>query len=74
DLRRQIQEKKEELLIFTAEDCMTANPKSIAPDELAVAALNLMERYSITMLPVVEASGKAVGILHMHDLIRAGVV
>lgn len=74
DLRRQIQEKKEELLIFTAEDCMTVNPKHIAPDELAVAALNLMERYSITMLPVVEASGKAVGILHMHDLIRAGVV
>jgi arabinose-5-phosphate isomerase len=41
---------------------------------LAVSALALMEQHSITMLPVLDKQGKAVGILHMHDLIRAGVV
>ena len=53
---------------------MTPNPKSAHPDELAVIALNLMEQYSITMLPVTDAEGRIVGMLHMHDLIRAGVV
>lgn len=74
DLRRQIQAKQSELLSYCARDCMTVNPKAAHPDDLAVAALSLMEQYSITMLPVIDTSGKALGILHMHDLIRAGVV
>ena len=74
DLRRQIEQKKENLLSYSAKECMTVNPKSIHPEELAVSALNLMEKHSITMLPVTDSEGRAVGMLHMHDLIRAGVV
>jgi arabinose-5-phosphate isomerase len=74
DLRRHLQEKGAELLLHAARDCMTADPKHTQAEELAVSALNLMEQYSITMLPVVDENGKAEGILHMHDLIRAGVV
>lgn len=74
DLRRQLQKKGNELLKFKAMDCMTQNPKHIDEEALAVKALALMEEYSITMLPVISKGGKALGILHMHDLIRAGVV
>jgi arabinose-5-phosphate isomerase len=74
DLRRQLQEKGDALLRHVAMDCMTARPKHTLSDELAVSALSYMQQYSITMLPVVDSEGKAAGILHMHDLIRAGVV
>ncbi|MCB5269990.1 MAG: KpsF/GutQ family sugar-phosphate isomerase [Candidatus Cloacimonetes bacterium] len=74
DLRRHIQQKQQNILSYAAKDCMTANPKACLPDDLAVSALNLMEQFSITMLPVIDAQGKAAGLLHMHDLIRAGVV
>lgn len=74
DLRRQLQEKGDDLLKHSAGACMTADPKYSKAEELAVSALAFMEQYSITMLPVVNCHGEAVGILHMHDLIRAGVV
>ncbi len=74
DLRRQLQLKGDALLKHVAQECMTADPKHTLADELAVSALKYMEQYSITMLPVVDSEGKAAGILHMHDLIRAGVV
>ncbi len=74
DLRRQLQEKGNALLDNFAQDCMTVNPKYCSAEDLAVRALAQMEENSITALPVVDESGKAVGILHMHDLIRAGVV
>jgi arabinose-5-phosphate isomerase len=54
-------------------DVMTPNPKRIGPRELAAEAVHLMETYSITALPV-EANGKLVGALNVHDLFRAGVV
>lgn len=53
---------------------MTVNPKSVNPETLAVDALNLMEENKITMLPVVNKENAPVGMLHMHDLIDAGVV
>ncbi len=74
DLRRQIQLKEDKLLQHTAFDCMTPNPKNCLEDELAVFALNLMEKYTITMLPVVDTESRIVGMLHMHDLIRAGII
>lgn len=55
-------------------DAMTTNPKRMHPDELAVEALNLMEKYMITMLPIVNHEDEPVGLLHMHDLIKSGVV
>ncbi len=53
---------------------MTVNPKTLKPECLAVEALNLMEKFNITMLPVVDNQAKPIGLLHMHDLIKAGVV
>ncbi len=74
DLRRQLQEKGDGLLKHSARDCMTASPKFARPDDLAVSALAYMEQHSITMLPIVDEAGMAIGLLHMHDLISAGVV
>ena len=52
---------------------MTANPKKITPDAYAASALNLMEKFSITALPVVDDSNTPIGVIHVHDLLRAGV-
>ncbi len=53
---------------------MTRNCKTIGPDELAVEALNLMEQNKITGLLVTDAQGSLIGVIHMHDLLRAGVI
>ena len=74
DLRRQIQLHPEKLLSLSAQQCMSPKPKRLHPEDLAVAALKLMEEHSITMLPIVDEDDITVGMLHMHDLIRAGVV
>jgi arabinose-5-phosphate isomerase len=72
DLRRHMQD----LMSLTAQDVMTASPRTISPDALAAKALAVMNDRKITCLFVVdpETSGHAVGILHIHDLLRAGVV
>jgi arabinose-5-phosphate isomerase len=74
DLRRILQKRKGEILELPVIEVMTCNPKSVHPDILAVEALNVMENFNITMLPVVDEKGYPVGLLHMHDLIKAGVV
>ena len=53
---------------------MTTDPKRMHPEELAVEALNLMEKYKITMLPIVNIKDEPVGLLHMHDLIKSGLI
>ncbi len=55
------------------ERAMTKNPKYITKDMLVVEALEVMERYNITVLPVVE-DGKPIGLVHLHDILKAGVV
>ena len=50
-----------------------AEPKSISPDSLGVKALDVMEQFSITTLPFVDESGCPIGMIHLHDLIRAGI-
>lgn len=57
-----------------ARDVMTKNPKTARMDELAVEALRRMEDYKITVLLVVDGENRPVGIIHMHDILRAGVV
>ena len=74
DLRRQIQAKEDRLFQHTSSQCMTVDPKSCHPEDLAVSALTLMENHLITMLPVVDSENCIVGMLHMHDLIRAGII
>ena len=54
-------------------DVMTLNPKNITSEAYAASALNLMEKYSITALAVVDDNNVPVGVIHVHDLLRAGV-
>lgn len=72
DLRRML-EKNISLDGVTAADIMTSTPKSIGPDELAVDALDLMRKKSITQLVVID-NGKYLGFIHLHDLIREGLI
>ena len=74
DLRRQIQQKQDKLLQHKVKECMTANPKHSYPEQLAAEALKLMEDHKITMLPIVDNNNYLVGMLHMHDLIEAGIL
>lgn len=73
DLRRHLQ-RNEQLLEKTAADCMTQNPKTISASELAIKALELMERHQVTSLVVVDSLRHGVGVLHIHDVLRAKVV
>ncbi len=59
---------------YTAKDAMTPNPKVAYPDELASEALKRMEDYKITVLIVVDKENKPVGIIHMHDILRAEIL
>ncbi len=73
DLRRFLASGYTDLNIIVTK-AMTKAPKATTLDQLAVDALNLMEENKITMLPVVDEKQKPIGMLHMHDLINAGVV
>lgn len=72
DLRRML-EKSIAIDTIRAGDIMTANPKTIGPDELAVGALDLLRKNEISQLAVTE-KGKYLGIIHLHDLIREGLI
>jgi len=72
DLRRML-EREPNAGVVVAGQIMTHNPKTIGPGELAVSALELMRRNSITQLVVTEA-GAYLGIIHLHDLIREGLL
>ena len=58
---------------LVAKDVMSVNPKHISSTDYGAAALNLMEKYSITALAVVDSDNKPVGVIHIHDLLKAGV-
>lgn len=72
DLRRML-EKNGDLNKVTAKDIMTVNPKTIGPDELAVQALDELRRYGITQLAVT-THGQYLGIIHLHDLVKEGLI
>jgi arabinose-5-phosphate isomerase len=69
DLRRQM---RPDLMTLAVEDVMTRNPKVVDRDSLASEALELLNSVKITTLIVTEVN-KPVGIVHLHDLLRAGV-
>lgn len=56
-----------------AKDVMTRGSKTITPDDLAAKALSVMEKFSITSLVVIDKNSKPLGLLHIHDLLKAGV-
>lgn len=73
DLRRFIQ-RGTDLVNTTAHELATTHPKTIGPQELAATAVEMMERFSITTLVVTE-DGRAVrGVIHLHDLLKNGIV
>ena len=72
DLRRAI-ERGGGRLPASAALVMTRHPKTVGRDELAVTALELMERHSITQLFIVDDEGRPDGVLHLHDLLRAKI-
>ncbi|HSB51432.1 MAG TPA: KpsF/GutQ family sugar-phosphate isomerase [Dissulfurispiraceae bacterium] len=74
DLRRGIQRWGKGVFDLKASEVMTRNPKTIAEDELAAKALSLMEKHSITSLVVPDREGKAKGIIHLHDILKQGIV
>lgn len=69
DLRRHL-EKDDQLLLRTAGECMTPNPKSIDENQLATKALHLMEEMRITSLLVLDEEHGLKGVIHIHDLWR----
>ena len=72
DLRRAV-ERGAGRLPPTAAAVMTGRPKTVGRDELAVTALELMERHRITQLFIVDDEGRPDGVLHLHDLLRAKI-
>jgi arabinose-5-phosphate isomerase len=72
DLRRLLQRTKN-VTNVTAAEAMTKNPKTIRKGLLAATALEQMESYNITQLVVVDEAQRPVGMLHLHDLVKAGL-
>jgi arabinose-5-phosphate isomerase len=75
DLRRLLErhskapaEAANRVLDLTAAECMSRDPKTIAPDAFAASALSIMEQRKITSLVVVDGEGQVQGIVHLHDL------
>jgi arabinose-5-phosphate isomerase len=72
DLRRMMQ-KKQTIIGLTAKDIMSANPKTINPGTMAVEALQIMRDNNITQLLVVDNS-TYLGVVHLHDILKEGVI
>ena len=72
DLRRMLT-KVTDISGLTAKDIMTSNPKLIDSNAMAVDAMDMMESFGISQL-LVEENGKYVGVVHLHDLIKEGII
>lgn len=72
DLRRMLQ-RGHDTRTLTARQIMSSNPKTIGTDELAVNAFKIMEQYKITQLIALDG-GRYAGMIHIHDILREGVV
>ncbi|HMK06634.1 MAG TPA: KpsF/GutQ family sugar-phosphate isomerase [Flavobacterium sp.] len=72
DIRRMLNER-DSFADLTARDIMTKNPKMIKSTDMVVDALNILEDFSITQLVVVD-NGEYKGVLHLHDILKEGIV
>jgi arabinose-5-phosphate isomerase len=72
DLRRAI-DRGIDIHSSPIDDIMTRNCRTISPGTMAAEALRIMEDNKITVLVAVDADHKPVGVIHTHDLLRAGV-
>ncbi|GAC1416470.1 MAG: KpsF/GutQ family sugar-phosphate isomerase [Flavisolibacter sp.] len=73
DLRRML-EKSDTIDQIEARDIMTENPKTILPSEMAVKALDIMRKNEIMQLVVVQEDQVYLGIIHLHDLLKEGLL
>jgi arabinose-5-phosphate isomerase len=74
DLRRGL-EKKGDIFLLRAADLMTRNPKAVSGEMLAAEAVAVMEQFPITALFIIDQQNrKPIGVIHLHDIIKAGVV
>lgn len=73
DLTR-LAQRTAEFLALPADQVMTRSPRTARADELAASVVGLMERHGIMAAPVLDARERIVGVVHLHDLLRAGVV
>jgi len=74
DIRRVVLKYRTEITDLTAKEVMTVNPKTVGINDFAASALHLMEKHSITALAVVDDYNKPIAVVHIHDLLKAGVV
>jgi arabinose-5-phosphate isomerase len=68
DLRRLLERHGKHVFDLAAGECMTRSPRVVGPDVFAIAALDTMEQKKITSLPVIDDTGRLLGVLHLHDL------
>lgn len=73
DIRRMVEEEEANLVDKQAREVMTADPTAVEPDKLAAEAVKIMEDKEIKDLPIVDETGKPVGLINFQDLLRAGV-
>ncbi|HEY7533385.1 MAG TPA: KpsF/GutQ family sugar-phosphate isomerase [Nitrospiraceae bacterium] len=73
DLRRFIQQGSD-VIGTTAGALASRSPRTIGPDDLAARAVEMMERFSITTLVVTDGDRRIVGVIHLHDLLKNGIV
>jgi arabinose-5-phosphate isomerase len=73
DLRR-LMERRNDLQNVVAKDFMTPHPKVIDLEALATRALKTMEDHAITSLLIVDDAHRVEGVIHLHDILRAGIV
>lgn len=74
DLRRGLEKWGEEFFSLRAGDVMTKNPKTLSADTLAAKAVAIMEEHSITVIIVTDDDNNITGVIHLHDLLKAGIV
>jgi arabinose-5-phosphate isomerase len=73
DLTR-LMERTDAFLDVPVRDVMTRAPKTTTADTHAQAAVSLMERHGIMALPVLDGGAQVIGMVHLHDLMKAGAV
>ncbi|RXM44091.1 D-arabinose 5-phosphate isomerase [Flavobacterium sp. YO64] len=72
DIRRMLNDR-DSIADLTAKDIMSKNPKLVSSETMAVDALNILEDFSITQL-IVADNGEYKGVLHLHDILKEGIV
>lgn len=73
DLTR-LMEREEDFLTVPVGEVMTTTPQTALPDQLAASAVGQMERHGVMALPVLDGNKAVMGIVHLHDLMRAGAI